>query len=368
LSGSGDSRLLRILHVDPEKNWGGGEAQVFGLLKYLAEKGHRNDLLTHPTGSLFSKCQKLDVGLRPLSMLNDLDLRAVPALRRLIRGQDYDIVHFHTKRAHALSLWLPHGAHRPKYVVTRRMDYPERRGWYTNCLYNRRVDGVVAISQAIADLLMIAGVDAHKIRTIFSGIDAGRFARFSPERSRQEGATVIGCLAGLEERKGHQFLLEAGARLKNNGINLQYRIAGDGPLRSQLEQQAADLGLRDEVSFLGFVSDTAEFLANVDLFAMPSLYEGLGVAALEAMAAGKAVIATRVGGLSESVIDGVTGILIPPRDPKALAEAIAKLVRTPDLAVAMGKQGRERVLQYFTLERMATQNESFYYEILGAPA
>ncbi len=135
-----------------------------------------------------------------------------------------------------------------------------------------------------------------------------------------------------------------------------------------MEQQAADLGLRDEVSFLGFVSDTAEFLANVDLFAMPSLYEGLGVAALEAMAAGKAVIATRVGGLSESVIDGVTGILIPPRDPKALAEAIAKLVRTPDLAVAMGKQGRERVLQYFTLERMATQNESFYYEILGAPA
>ncbi len=202
MSGSGDSRLLRILHVDPEKNWGGGEAQVFGLLKYLAEKGHRNDLLTHPTGSLFSKCQKLDVGLRPLSMLNDLDLRAVPALRRLIRSQDYDIVHFHTKRAHALSLWLPHGAHRPKYVVTRRMDYPERRGWYTNCLYNRRVDGVVAISQAIADLLMIAGVDAHKMRTIFSGIDAGRFARFSPERSRQEGATVIGCLAGLEGRKG----------------------------------------------------------------------------------------------------------------------------------------------------------------------
>ena len=131
MAGSGDRRLLKILHIDPEKNWGGGEAQVLGLLTYLAAMGHRNDLVAHPSGFLSKRCQGLDVRARPIVMRNDADVRCVPALRRLIHRMGYDVVHFHTKRAHALALWLPRGRRRPKYVVTRRMDYPEPHSWYT---------------------------------------------------------------------------------------------------------------------------------------------------------------------------------------------------------------------------------------------
>ena len=368
MSGSGNRRLLKILHIDPERNWGGGEAQVLGLLTYLSARGHHNELLAHPSGSLFAKCQNLVIQQRPLSMRNDVDLRAVPALRRRIRVERYDIVHFHTKRAHALSLWLPRNIVRPKYVVTRRMDYPERRGWYTDCLYNRRVDGVVAISQVIRDLLIQAGEEERRLRCIQRGIDPQRFVTSTAESSESGGVKVIGSLAGLEERKGHEFLLQAAAALKKDGVKLHYKIAGDGPSRHSLEQQAARLGLQDEVSFLGFIADPAEFLAQVDVLVMPSLYEGLGVAVLEAMAAGKAVIGTRVGGLPESIVDEVTGLLVPPRDAGALADAIAKLVRAPALAVAMGEKGRARVLQDFTLEKMAMTNESYYYEHLGASA
>jgi glycosyltransferase involved in cell wall biosynthesis len=161
-------------------------------------------------------------------------------------------------------------------------------------------------------------------------------------------------------------LLEAAASLKARGLYLKYQIAGDGPCRAQLEQLTRELGLRDEVRFLGFVADTAEFLTKIDLFVMPSLFEGLGVAALEAMAASKAVIATSAGGLVESVLDGITGLLVPPGDSMALAEAIAALVRAPSLASEMGRRGRERVMQHFTLTEMARHNESFYYELLGA--
>jgi glycosyltransferase involved in cell wall biosynthesis len=304
--------------------------------------------------------------LRPFSIRNDLDLRAVASLRRLLRVEVYDIVHFHTKRAHALALWLRHGGSRPRFVVTRRMDYPERSGWYTNCLYNRKVDGVVAISQAIRDLLEQAGVDARKIRRIPSGIEPRRFEACASKRTVSNGVSVVGCLAGLEERKGHHFLLQAAALLKSEGLHLRYRIAGDGSARARLEQEAVRLGLRDDVDFLGFVADTADFFVGVDLLAMPSLYEGLGVAVLEAMAAGKAVVASRVGGMIESVIDGVTGILVAPKDARALAEGIAKLVRAPSLADEMGRQARERVLQHFTVERMAMQNESYYYDLLQA--
>ena len=368
MGGSRDHRLLKILHIDPEKNWGGGEAQVLGLLTYLAAKGHHNDLLAHPNGLLFARCQSLDLCARPLVMRNDLDVRCVLPLRRLIHRMCYDVVHFHTKRAHALALWLPRGKRRPKYVVTRRMDYPEPRTWYTSCLYNRRVDGVVAISQTIAQLLRRAGVDQDKIRCISSGIDPGAFENIPTRGASSDDVTVVGCLAGLEARKGHQYLLEAVALLKTEGVKVRCQIAGDGPLRAQLEAEVDRLGLREEVRFFGFITDTAAFFAGVDLFAMPSLYEGLGVAALEAMAAGRPVVATRVGGLTESVLDGVTGFLVPPRDATALAAAIARLARSRSLAQAMGHQGRARARQHFSLQNMALQNESYYYEIVSAPA
>jgi glycosyltransferase involved in cell wall biosynthesis len=301
-------------------------------------------------------------------MRNDIDLRYIPRVRRLIREQRYDIVHFHTKRAHALALWLPRGKQRPKYVVTRRMDYAEPRSRYTDILYNRRVDGVVAVSRAIADVLLDAGVDGEKVRVIASGVAPAAFTGIATTRAAMDSVTVIGCLASLEERKGHRYLLEAAVRLKNDGLRIRCEIAGDGPLRARLEAEAARLGLSDEVRFLGFVSNTAEFLDSVDLVAMPSLHEGLGVAALEAMGAGKPVVATRVGGLAESVLDGATGLLVPARDPVALSDAIAKIVRSPSLAKSMGEQGRERVRQHFSLESMARQNESYYYELLSAGA
>jgi len=368
LDGSGKCRLLNILHVDPEKNWGGGEAQVFGLLTYLSDRGHRNDLLADPNGLLYANCRKLDVRLRPFSVRNALDFYAAASLRRVIRKEIYDVVHFHTKRAHALSLWLRRGGKRPRYVATRRMDYAERHGWYTKLLYNRRLDGVVAISRVIGELLAQAGVERRKIRHIPSGIDPTQFFLGDSHRPKCRDVVLIGSAGVLETRKGHEFLLEAAALLKTDGLNLRYQIAGAGPLRQQLEQHAAHLGLQEEVRFLGFVEDITKFLADIDIFVMPSLHEGLGVAVLEAMAAGKPVIATRVGGLTESVADGVTGIVVPPANAAELAAAIAKLAPAPELARQMGGRGRQRVRQHFTLERMAMANEAYYYELLaGAP-
>lgn len=369
MTASGHRRTLKILHIDPERNWGGGEAQVFGLLGYMAAGGHLNVLAAHPDGALFARCEKLDIQRYPIVIRNDCDLRCVPGLRRLIRAGDYDIVHLHTKRAHALSLWLPRGRRRPKYLVTRRMDYRERCSAYAQHIYNRRVDGVVAISRSIAGLLIAAGVERNRLRVIPSGVDTCRFSNIPRVKYSLQGSvrkTVVGCVGILEERKGYRFLLEAAARLKAKGLLLGYRIAGAGSLRQPLERQAARLGLNDDVEFLGFVDDAAAFLAGIDVFVMPSLFEGLGVAALEAMAASKPVIASRVGGLAESVVDEVTGLLVAPGDDAQLAEAIEKMHRDPALAIALGQRGRERVQEHFSLEQMASQNEAYYYDLLDA--
>ena len=368
MGGSGHSRPLKILHIDPEKHWGGGEAQVSGLLQHLAQWGHRNDLATPPDGELFR--HSLDPSIRkiPLTVRNDLDLRGIPALRRLIRQQEYDIVHLHTKRAHALSMWLPRGDRTPKYIVTRRMDYPESRNCYTSYLYNRRVDGIVAISHSIVDLLSEAGVDRRSIRLIHSGIDPEPFRLAGSSERRPNVPAIVAVVAVLEERKGHRFLLDAARMLKDRGRPIRYLLAGDGSQKAHLQQRVQMLGLQTEVSFVGFVKDVPNFLSSIDLLVLPSLYEGLGVAALEGMAAAKPVVGTRVGGLAELIVDGDTGFLVPAGDGPALAEAIEKLLADPSMAQAMGQKGAERVLKNFTIEQSAKQNEQYYYALLKGAA
>jgi glycosyltransferase involved in cell wall biosynthesis len=243
------------------------------------------------------------------------------------------------------------------------MDYPLKKSWHHHYLYNRQVDGIVAISEKIADILAEGGVRKQKIRVIYSGVDPAPFAEARKAVYGSE-VPVIGTVAVLEERKGHRYLLEAAAHLKRQGHRLTYRFAGEGSRREELQGLVRELGLQEEVSFLGFVSDIPSFLASIDLLVLPSLYEGLGVSVLEAMAAGRAVVASRVGGLPELIEDSITGLLVPPKDSSALARAIAALVFQRSRMKEMGEKAWKRVEQNFTMERMAKQNEEYYYELL----
>jgi glycosyltransferase involved in cell wall biosynthesis len=140
-------------------------------------------------------------------------------------------------------------------------------------------------------------------------------------------------------------------------------IAGRGELLGQLKAEAAELGLDGKVKFLGFRDDIPELLQELDIFVLPSLSEGLPLSALEAMAAGKPVVATDVGGTHEAVIDRHTGLLVPPEDPQALSEGILCLLRQPELAKIFGDAGRKRVEQIFSLETMIKRYEELYDEL-----
>src|SRR5262249_35155621 len=171
---------LRILHVDPEKNWGGGESQVLGLTTYLNCAGHSSVVAADSDGSLYRRLTTTGLSVRPLLVLNYCDLLAGLRLRRLVTAGRYDLVHFHTARAHALSPWL-HNT-RVKRVVTRRMDYPVKKGWVTRLLYIHSVDAVVAISAGVHAALLAAEVPAARIRLIPSGVDTTRFTQDSDAR------------------------------------------------------------------------------------------------------------------------------------------------------------------------------------------
>lgn len=350
---------LRVLHVDPERAWGGGEVQVLALARALAAAGHASDLALDPRGRLARAAADAGLRVHPLRIANHADVRAGLGLRRLARG--YDVVHFHTARAHAMAPFV--GRRGRRLVVTRRMDYVPAGGPYARWLYNRAVDVVIAISGGVRAALVRGGVGPERIVVVPSGIDPDAFVVPATERVRvrQElgagAATMLVLVVGaLERRKGHAVLLAAAARL--GGRDVRYVFCGTGSEADALAAAAAPLG--GAVRLVGFRDDVAAWLAAADVVAMPSLQEGLGVAALEAMAAGRPVVASRVGGLAEAVVDEATGLLVPPGDPGPLAAALERLAREPALRTRLGEAGRARVLARYTSARMAASTLACY--------
>ena len=344
---------MRVLHVDPERAWGGGEVQVLALVSVLAARGHASTVAAHPEGPLARAAAAAGARIVPLGIANHFDVRAALVLRRLAPG--FDVVHFHTARAHALA---PLSRGRARLVVTRRMDYVPAGGPYVRFLYNRAVDAVIAISEGVRAALVRAGVRAERIRVVPSGIDARALAAPPAARAavrREWGLgddeVAVVALGALEVRKGHAVLLAAAAGLASAAPRLRYVFCGEGRQAKALAGAAA--ALDGAARLVGFRRDVAACLAAADIVALPSFQEGLGVAALEAMAAGRPVVASRVGGLAEAVVHEETGLLVPPGDPTALAAALARLARDPDLRARLGAAGRARVLARYTATRMA---------------
>ncbi|HTY56928.1 MAG TPA: glycosyltransferase, partial [Candidatus Binataceae bacterium] len=297
-------RTLRVLGVDPELGFAGGETQVLGLALGLLRRGHHAELACDPRGRLWERARREGIECHPLAIRNALDFAAGMRLRNLLADTPYDVVHFHTSRAHSMAPLAQGRA--SALVVTRRMDY--RPNWlFAPILYNRAVDGVAAISSKVAETLIAAGVSREHLRIVPSGVDCDHFRPASSTEREAAKARLgisrddflIGTVGMLEERKGHRYLLEAMAmlnRTRAEGSHLKCAIGGDGEMRDELAELARKLGIASDILFLGMIGDSRQLLDALDVFVFPSLKEGLGVAMLEAMACGLPVVASRAGG------------------------------------------------------------------------
>lgn len=359
---------LSILHVDPERGLGGGERQVLGLMRHLAAAGQHQVIACDPAGRLVAEAAALGIGSRPLRVRNHVDGVAGWRLAHLLASERYDIVHFHTARAHALVSFLRF-RHQPCRVVTRRMDYPLRGAWYARWLYNRGVDAVVAISEGVQAVLVSGGVDPTRIEVIRSGVEVGDFAEVHRMRASaraelgiDDGVAAIAVVAALEYRKGHDILLEAAAEIAQQPIRLLF--AGAGSREQALRARAAGLGLGECVTFLGRVDDVRPILAAADVVAMPSRQEGLGVAVLEAMAAGRPVVASNVGGLPEA-LGNDAGLLVRPEDVLALRTALEQLLRDRRLGARLGAAARTRVSEGFAMAGVAQATLGVYHRLIA---
>lgn len=247
--------------------------------------------------------------------------------------------------------------------------------------YTWRGQWVLRLAQRCVDLTIVESdvnrqtalnryrLDPAKTVSVYHGIELQRFDRsFDRQAIRQtlglsHQQAVIGTVGRLTPQKAHHIFLEAAAIVKHTLDHVKFLIVGDGELRQELERRARQLGLAEHVLLTGYRRDIPELLSVFDVFVLSSLYEGLPLSILEAMAMAKPVVATRVDGVPEAVVDGETGLLVPPNDSAALAEAICFVLQNPWRAQAMGQAGRRRVEAMFRQEMMVAQTEQLYLRL-----
>jgi glycosyltransferase involved in cell wall biosynthesis len=349
---------MKVVHVHRIRGIGGSERHLLALLPALADRGVAVSFVGLD-----------DPAWNPADFYDALSVPAlrIPAprgfdpllLARLLRGLRADVVHTHLVHADVYG-GLAAKLRGARLVSTKHNDDPFRVGpfRYVERGLARAADRVVAISEALRRFTVEqVGVPAAKVETIRYGLDAlpDPWGENAPDRVPAESCILLD-VARLTRQKGIDVAIRSLPSLPENTVLV---VLGEGPERAALESLARDLGVARRVHLPGRVPDVAAWLRRASVLVHPARWEGFGLGVLEAMLAGLPVVATSVSSLPELVVDGATGVLVPPDDPRALASAVGRALEQPELGAA----GRERALREFSVERMTRETLALYARI-----
>jgi len=364
---------LSLFQIDAGKEWRGGQRQSLFLAKELKRRGLPYFFIVQPESPLHQKACEAELSVLPFKMRNEFDLPAILRLAWAMKRKKCLLVHFHDAHSAAVGSVAASLAKVPFRIITRRVDFPLKKNYFSRRKYMKNVDAIIAISEGVKKVLVEGGVDPENVEVISSGIDFSSFEEDSValtskdylhrEFSLAVDDYLVGIVAHLADHKGHQYLIQATKILKQQAPKIKTIIVGEGPLSMELDRQAKELDVEDIIFFLGFRKDIPKILSSLDLFVLSSHLEGMGSSILDAMASRLPVVATKVGGIPEVVIHGETGLLVPPRNPSALARAILMLYSNKTLASRLGQKGYELVHRKFSAEAMADKVVRLYEKI-----
>ena len=370
----------RILYVHGIEAIGGAERDLISLLKTLDRDTWEPHVVCPGTGPFRDLLHAIAVSTHALTLPPWRKLRsffqrqsAAQRLGALVDQLDPALIHVndiwwvpHTVRAIASrrSNPVPIVAHVRQEIEPAKV----QRYWLD------RVEAVIAISRQIEQSLIAGGVAVKKVRTLYSGIDLfKRQLTYDGQAIRQmigipDGAVLLGTIANLFPRKGYEVMLQALPAIVRAAPTVHYVIVGsDGSdYADRLKQLAHELKIADRVHIVGFQDPVQPFLASLDLYVHPALMEGFGIAVVEAMAMGKAVVATTTGGLPEVVAQGETGLLVPPGDVESLAATVVSLLQDRVRREQLGRNGSARVHEHFSLDAYVAKVEHLYGQVLAA--
>lgn len=360
---------MHILHVETGRHLYGGPRQVLDLMRGLRRRGVSGTLACAEGSAIAAAAAAdgLDVAGRALG--GDLDLSCVFWLNTLVRERRPDLLHAHSRRGADFFGGIAARIAGVPAVLTRRVDNADTP--LVGALKYRAYDAIVAISAGVRRVLLASGVPAGRVSVIRSAVDAAACQptwpreKFLREFELAGNVPVVVAVAQLIPRKGIGLLLEAWPRIRAGCPGARLLIFGSGPLGESLRHDAAPA---DDIRFAGFHPQLREFLGRADLLVHPALQEGLGVGLLEAQAAGVPVVAFAAGGVPEVIKDGVTGLLLPPGDAGALADATIALLNDSPRRQQFGQEARRRAGTLFGVEPMVDAYLALYRKVCGVAA
>ncbi len=348
----------RVAHLTLGLEMGGQEKLLVEFARHFdRDRFHLDVIVLGQPGLLAEEIEACGVPVTALREPDGLRPALTFKLAALLRKKRISILHTHDERPHIYgtpAAWL---AGVDRVIHTRHsmgVNLSQRQARVVNLLA-RMADHFVCVSRDGAARARSAGLGAHKVGLVWNGID---LTRFRPTGPCVDGPAVT--VARVNPEKDVANLVRAAAEVARTDAAFRVEVAGDGPCLPDVRRLADELHIADAVRFRGVVRDIPTLLAGASLFVLPSLNEGISLTLLEAMAVGLPVVATKVGGTPEAVEDGVTGLLVPPGDPAALAAAIRRLRADPALARRLGEAGRRRVEQHFDVVRMVRNYEALY--------
>jgi glycosyltransferase involved in cell wall biosynthesis len=381
---------MRVLHISSARAFGGGERHLSDLARGLSQRGHEVFVALCADSPLREGLAAvMPQNIFTLPLRNALDLGSAWKLARLARTLKVEIIHAHVARDYTLAAFAARRARAARLVITRHVLFPLSRA---HRLALSNVSRVIAVSEAVARSLRAQKIfDEDKIRVVTNGIDVWRFeqaraeferARAESERARAElererGASPrplrVGILGELSEVKGQaDFVRAARAVVERFGDGVEFLIGGEdasrgGEYRERVERLVAETGSGARVKLLGRLDgdEVMRFLTSLDLFVSASHSEAFGMALVEALACGVPVVATATEGASGIIEEGVTGLLVPVGDVRALAAAVASLLADDERRRGLGVRAREVARERFDLNRMVEATERVYAEALG---
>ena len=364
---------MKILHINTERTWRGGEQQTLYLIRSLIERGVSCHLVCQAGSPMETKALEAGIEVFPIVMRGEVDLPASSRIRKLLTTNGYDIVHSHTSHAHTLAFFASFGRKTCR-LVTRRVDFSIIRNRFlpiNKIKYRFMADFYIAISHKIKKVMVDDGIASERIFVVYSGIDPQRFVRDTghhlvDEFNLKPDERVVINVAHLAGHKGQKYLVRAIPEVLAEIPKVRFFIVGKGELMSELQTLAGSLGISHALTFTGFRNDPGAFYILADLFVMSSIQEGLGTALLDALALGKPVVAANSGGIPEIIRDGETGCLVAAGDSQALARGIVTMLTNVDQARAMARRGQAEVKAKFSIDAMVENNLSVYNRLLSS--
>jgi len=369
---------VRILYVIDNLEFGGGERVFLQLASGLKER-YQIFVAANTGGKLTNELKKLGIEFFPIDMTRQIACKPIRQIKHIVRHHEIDVVHSQGARADFFARVAGRIADASHILCTVAMPVegfnvgPIRKRIYRllDQLSGHFVERFIVVSDSLKRTLTEERRIPHqRVVRIYNGIEVDQYRPDLKENASRNqwgippAAPLIGAIGRMVWQKGFKYLIRAVPEILEVVPEARFLLVGEGPLRSDLEDLVRKLNVSDRITFTGFRSDIQNLISTIDILVVPSLLEGFPMITLEAMAMARPVVATQIQGITEQIMDGKEGVLIPPRNTDALASAVTQIITDRELSSRLGMAARKRVESSFSVRKMVRETEKVYLSLL----